>query len=281
MSSTTARWQFSPANTRSLRLLVSAAVGLTVGPLVGFVALLSTTLVARGGSGVLLVVLALAVALGVGSGRALLALASGDVSTRLHDDTRALSRRWLVGSVSAGAVLGYTGLRWTDVGLALSVGSVVTGFGLLVAGAGLRSEGVIDPDAGTVEYRGDTVPFEAIQRVRSRRIGGFVPAIVRYHAGRVGPSTPRVLVFSVDAFETLESSRASHANTPDDASQSSARPTPFAVRAVAASFGLACLAVGPVLWVVLHPGGGRLIAGYLGVFGLLFGGLFLRYAILV
>jgi hypothetical protein len=240
------------------------------------------TLVERGGSGVALVVLlvALVVGLGVGSGRALFALASDDVSVPLHDDTRALSRRWLVGSVVVGAVLGYATLRWTGVGFSLLVGSVAVGFGLLVVGAGLRSEGAVDPGAGTVEYDGDAIPLDAVRRVRSLRFGRFVFAVVGYHAGRVGPSTPRFLVLSVDALEALESSQSSRPSPPDDASRVSTRPATTAVRVVAATFGLACLAAGPVLWLALPPNGGRLLAGYLGVFGLLFGGLFLRYAVL-
>lgn len=278
MSSTIVRWRFSPANTRSLRLLACAAVGLTVGPVVGLVTLLSTVFVARGGSGV--VIVAPLVALVVGSGRALLALASDDVPAPLHDDTRALSRRWLVGSVVVGAVLGYTGLRWTDVGVALPLGSAVAGFGLLAVGAGLRSEGVVDLGAGTVEYVDDAVLLDAVRRVRSLRFGRFVLVIVGYHAGRVWPSTPRLLVLSADALEALESSGSSRPDVPDDTSRVATRPAPTAVRVVAAALGLACLAAGPVLWLALPPDGGRLLAGCLGLFGLLFGGLFLRYAVL-
>jgi hypothetical protein len=276
------QWRFDPATTRPLRLLVYAAVGLAVGPLVGFVALLSTTLAAGGGAGVALVaiVLALVVGLGVGSGRMLFTLASDDVPTPLHGDTGALSRRWLVGSVLVGATLEYATFLLTDLGLCLLVGSAVTGFCLLVVGAGLQSEGAVDPDAGTIEYGGDAIPLGAVRRVRSLRFGRFVLAVVGYHAGRVGPSTPRLLVLSAEALEALDSSRTSHAS---DRDRGGTRPvptaTPTATRAVAAAFGLACLAAGPILWLALPPDGGRLVAVYLGVFGLFFGGLFLRYAV--
>jgi hypothetical protein len=79
-------------------------------------------------------------------------------------------------------------------------------------------------------------------------------------------------VVSADALSAVESARASH-DTPDDGERAST-----AVRAVAGTVGLACLAAGPLLWLLLPTGNGRVVAAYLGGFGLLFGAVFLRYA---
>lgn len=276
MPSTVVRWRFSPTATRSLRLLVYAAVGLVVGPVVGFVGLVLPTLL-REDAGILLLVVALFVGLGVGSGRALVGLASGELSTPIHEDVRALSRRWVAGAVLTAAGLTVWGFRATGVGLELLAGSVVTGFLALVMGAGLRTDGVVDCDGGTLTYRGHTVPLDAVRRVRSVRVGPFMLALLRYHDASVGPSTPRFVVCSTAARQAIASVRSSDSAT--TAPEAEDYATPIAVRLVAATFGLGCLAVGPLLWVGLSAGGSRFLAVYLGLFGLLFGALFVRYAL--
>ncbi|AUV80425.1 hypothetical protein C2R22_01095 [Salinigranum rubrum] len=192
------RWRFGPATTRSLRLLVYAAVGLTAGPVLGLLALVGATLV-RSGVDVALfaLVLALVVGLGVGSGRAVFAL--GSAPPEVHEMVRALSRWGVAGGVLFGASLALVGLRWTEFGLELLVGSVVAGFAALVVGAGLQSEGVVDREGGTLEYGGHTVPLDAVRRVHARGVGPFVLAFLAYHAGHVGASTPRFAVLSSEA----------------------------------------------------------------------------------
>ena len=266
------RWRFSPATTRSLRFLVYAAVGLTVGPVLGLLALVGATLV-RSGVGVALfaLVLALVVGLGVGSGRALFAL--GSAPPEVHETVRALSRWGVTGGVLLGAGVSLWGLSRTGVGFELLVGSVVAGFAALVVGAGLQSEGVVDGEEGTLEYGGHTVPLDAVRRVHAGRVGRFVLALLTYHAGQVGASAPRFVVLSSEAVATVRRSAGASV-----AESTTGERAPTAVRGVAAVFGIACLAVAPVLWFVLPPEG-RLFAGYLGVFGLLFGVVFVRYAV--
>lgn len=273
----TVEWEFSPATTRPLRLLVYTAVGLGVGPVCGLVVLVGATLVGSGGveTALFVLVLALFVGLGVGSGRALFAL--GDAPPEVHETVRVLSRGGVVASVLLGTGLGVVGLRWTDVGFELVVGGVVAGFVALVVGAGLQSEGVVDGDTGELTYAGHTVPVDAIRRVRSWRLGRFVVMVVTYHPGRVGASTPRFVVCSEAARDAV-STGVARATPDDDTAVEEGTRAPRAVRAVAAAFGLACLAAGPVLWVLVPPDG-RLFAGYLGLFGLLFGALFVRYAV--
>jgi hypothetical protein len=234
------------------------------------------TIVGRGDAALVALVVALVAAFGVGSGRALFALAS-DETTGLHEDVRALSRPWLVTAVLAGAAVGVPLVRRVDGGLWSLAVLVTAGLAALVVGAGLRSEGTVDPAEGTVEYDGRTIPLGAVRQVYSWTVGPFVLLVVRYHRGHVGPSTPRLLVVSAAALDAVESARrsASTGTTPD----AGARAAPTAVRVVAAVFGLASLAVGPALWLLLPPGAGRPVAAYLGVFGLLFGALFLRYAL--
>lgn len=279
-SADSVQWRFTTANSRPLRALSYLAVGLVVGPLLGFLAIVGSV-VAQDDPGrlLLVVVLAVVVGLGVGSGRALFGLANAP--PEVHETVRALSRRGVLGSVLTGAAVVLVGLRWTEVGLGVLVGCVGAGLGALVVGAGLQSEGAVDRAERTVEYGSHTVSVDAIRTVRSIRVGAVAVALVRYLPGRVGPSTPRVFVLSGDGLDAVESMRADGVRT--DAVQSGEseelKSTPTAVRLVAGTFGVACVAVGPALWFVLPPGTGRLLAGYLGVFGLLFGALFLRYAV--
>jgi hypothetical protein len=267
------RWRFSPATTNSLRLLVYATVGLTVGPVLGLVGLVGATLVSANdvGFALLVLVLAVVVGLGVGSGRALFAL--GNAPPEVHETTDALSKRAVVGSVLAGMGLGLWGLQWTDFGLVVLGGSLLTGVAALVVGAGLRTEGVVDCDAGELRYGGHTIPLDAIRRIHTRQLGPFALGVCNYHAGQVGPSTPRWVVLSAAAVEALRA-----AATGDAPAEAAAERAPTAVRAIAAVFGLGCLALGPLLWTVL-PADGRLFAAYLGLFGILFGVVFLRYAL--
>lgn len=282
MPSTVVRWRFTPETTRSVRLLVYAAVGLTVGPWLALVSLVGATLVAGGGVGAALLafVLALVVGVGVGSGRAVFAL--GKAPPGVHETVRALSRWGVVASVGVGAGVCLAGLLWTDVGFAILAGVVVVGFGCLSVSAGLRTDGVVDCDTGELSYAGNTIPLDAVRRLRTWRLGPFVFAVVSYHRGQVGPSTPRWLVCSGEAHDAIESVRATmDERDTDDTGETEAEGTtaaPRAVRWVAAAFGVGCLLAGPVLWFLVPPEG-RLVAGYLGVFGLLFGVLFVRYAV--
>jgi hypothetical protein len=257
-------------------VFVSLAVGLVCGPVVGFVGLVLWALARSHGADLLLLVVVLLLGLGVGSGRALVALRSDELSTGVHEDTRAL---FPLAAAAVAVVAGFAfwALTRTDVGLSLLAGCVVTGMVMLVVGAGLRSEGLVDTRTGVLEYGGTTVPVGAVRRIRSVQVGRLVFAVVGYHAGRTGPSTPRFLVLPADGLAAVERARTSTFDADDPAPDPDAHTVSSAVRAVATMFGLACLAAGPVLWLALPPGG-RFVAAYLGVFGLLFGALFLRYA---
>lgn len=287
MSSTVVHWRFSPATVRSLRVLVYAAVGLTVGPFLGFVVLLLTVLAREGGGGLAALVVALVVAFGVGSGRVVFALASDEVSTTAHEDTRALSRAWLVASALAGAGLGSWGLLRAGAGFGLVVGCVVAGFLLLAVGAGLRTEGRVDTGERTLEYDGVTVPLDAVRRVRSKRVGRFCFALVSYHRGRVGPSAPRWVALSTEARDVVESARRSGGGDGDGRVANPAEDVhsaPRAVRWVAAAFGVGCLATGPGLWHLLSATGSApafttSLVAFGGALGAVFGAVFLRYAL--
>jgi hypothetical protein len=243
------------------------------------------TLVAGGGVGaaLLVFVLALVVVVGVGSGRAVFAL--GKAPLDVHETVRALSRWGVVASIGIGTGVCLAGLLLTDVGFVILGGTVVVGFGCLSVSAGLRTTGVVDRDAMELSYAGHTIPLNAVRRTDTRRLGPFVFALVRYHRGRVGPSTPRWLVCSVEAHDAIESVRASmderdeaETDGQTETETEATNATPRTVRWVAAAFGVGCLLVGPVLWLLV-PSEGRLFAGYLGIFGLLFGALFVRYAL--
>lgn len=278
------RWRFTPATVRSLRLLVYAAVGLTVGSWLAFVGLVGATLVTGGGVGaaLLVLVLALIVGVGVGSGRAVFAL--GKAPPEVHETVRALSRWGVAASVGVGAGVGLVGLLWTDSGITILAGTVVAGFACLSVSAGLRTAGVVSLDTGELAYGGHTIPLGAVRRLYARRLGPFVFAVVSYHRGRVGPSTPRWVVTSVAARDAIESVRAStdERDGADTETTDGADATPRAVRWIAAAFGVGCLLTGPVLWLAL-AGGNHYFATFLGLFatafGLLFGFVFLRYAL--
>lgn len=285
MPSTVVHWRFSPATVRSLRVLVYAAVGLTVGPFLGFVALLLTVLARDGGVGLTTLVVALVVAFGVGSGRVVFALASDEVPTTAHEGTRALSRAGLGVSTLAGAGLVCWGLLRADAGFGLVVGCVAVGFVLLVVGAGLRTEGQVDTGERTLEYGGATVPLDAVRRVRAKRVGRFCFALVTYHRGQVGPSAPRWVVLSAEAHDAVESARTSETGAEhEEEPTGDVHTTPRAVRWVATVLGIGCLAAGPGLWLLLSAAGSSpvfttFLVVFGGALGVVFGAVFLRYAL--
>lgn len=173
-----------------------------------------------------------------------------------------------LGSVLGAAVLLGSARVHPDGPFVLFVASCVP----LVLTAGFPTTGRASPDGETVVVDGTELPLEALDGYRVLQAGGVVVCWLSYPRG--APSAPRVVAVPVDAFESLAPvlERASSAKT-QEASRIG-RPQ----RTAAATLGVALLAVGPVLWVVLPGGGGRLLALYAGLlFGLL-GGLLLWYA---
>jgi hypothetical protein len=175
MSPPAARWRFTLATVRQLRLVVYIAVALTVGPVVRFLGVVLATL-ASGNVGTFVV--AVVVGLGIESGRTLFALTGDDTASVVDSDVRARSRRWLATSALVGAAVTVGVLLRREQGVALWVGSFVVGLVVLAVGAGLRSEGSVDGRAGVPTYDGGTIPLDARRDVDSIRMGRFVLALV-------------------------------------------------------------------------------------------------------
>jgi hypothetical protein len=121
----------------------------------------------------------------------------------------------------------------------------------------------VDPETETLVVDGTEVPVDAVQGFRTARIGTFVICWLSYSRGM--PSTPRVIVVPSEVFEPVR-------QLIDRVSESAKRePSKIdrSERIIASLFGLGMISIGPVLWILLPPGDGQLVALYAGaMFGL-------------
>lgn len=275
MSTTAVSWRRTPETSLALRLTVYAAVGSLVGPVVALVVGVAGLLV-RTGSVELLLLVAVVTLVGVGLANrgALLAARSEDVrGGQEHRDTRALSRRALAAAVVVGAGAAAT-IQQVDPSAVVLL--VASGFGWLVLGTGLRTEGEVRD--GTLHADRREVSLSALAGVRHLRTGPRVWLWLSYEPGTVGATAPRLLSVPVAAYADVEAAFEWGIGA-DAEVEASGRQASTAVRVVAVGFGLAFLAAGPVLWLALPAGEGAVVALYAGSLGGLFGLVFLWYAL--
>jgi hypothetical protein len=179
------------------------------------------------------------------------------------------SRRGLVVGSVLGAIvlLGSTRLH-PDAPFVVFVASWVP----LVLTAGFPMSGHVDPETETLVVDGTEVPVDAVQGFRRVRIGAFVICWLSYLRG--SPSAPRIIVLPSGSFESVSQLV--------DRASGSAEREPSTIdrteRVVASLFGLGMVAIGPVLWIILPPGDGQLVALYAGALFGLFGIVLLWYA---
>jgi len=179
------------------------------------------------------------------------------------------SRRGLaVGSV-LGAIIMYGSVRLhPNAPFVVFVASWIP----LVLTAGFPTSGQADLETETLAVDGTEVPLDGVRRFRAAPVGRFVVCWLSYSRGM--PSAPRVIVVPSGSFEPVS-------QLIDRVSDSTERePSTInrSERLIASLFGLGLVAIGPVLWILLPPGDGQLVALYAGAMFGLFGIVLLWYA---
>jgi len=182
---------------------------------------------------------------------------------------RRYSRRGLaVGSV-LGAIILYGSVRLhPNAPFVVFVASWIP----LVLTAGFPTSGRADLETETLVVDGTEVPLDGVRRFRAAPVGTFVVCWLSYSRGM--SSAPRVIVVPSETFESVSQliGRASESTEPEPSTIN--RPE----RIIASLFGLGMVTIGPVLWILLPPGDGQLVALYAGAMFGLFGIVLLWYA---
>jgi hypothetical protein len=253
----------------SLRYVAAgAAVG--VGFLLGAGVLLLVRRALREGAYDRLVAILLGLALLPLTGRALLGIRATETPT-----ADSLRRRPLLLAGGVWALVLAVTLQWRPLAVvALLAGAV----GLWVVAAVCRTQGRLDPAAGTLTYGSRTAPLDGLDGTRRLPLGPVSVYWLDFARGSVGSGVPRVLVVPrrVDSDVSAVLGRA--AATEGVTSVSGAAGD--AERAVAATLGLGFLVAGPVAWLVLPASAdATLVTGYLTLLGLPFAVVLLRYAL--
>ena len=203
-----------------------------------------------------------------------------------------LAQRWFLPAVAEADVVESLSGRYSRRGVALAsvVGAAalyasllvhpVAPFVLFVASwvpfalvARFPTEGCADPDEGVLVVDGDRVPLEAVRSYRAFPFGRFALCWVSYARGV--SRAPRTLVVTGESLDRVRSLLDGGATRERDAGDASG--TGAAQRRILTAFGVAFVAVGPALWVLL-PSEGAVLAFYAGALFGAFGAVFLWYA---
>jgi len=141
----------------------------------------------------------------------------------------------------------------------------------LVLTAAFPTSGHADLVAKTLVVDETEIPLQEVKTFRSISMGAFAVCWVRYTRG--SPTAPRIVALPSDYVDAV-------ANLIGAVPESSEERSTIdrAERIVAGLFGLGMVAIGPLLWLVLPPGDGQVIALYAGAMFGLFGVLLLWYA---
>jgi hypothetical protein len=217
-----------------------------------------------------LLVLVLALALLLLTGRALLGIRAVGAPTDVS-----LRRRPLLVAGGAWALVLAAVLRWRPLAaVALLAGAA----GLWVVAAACRTRGRLDPAAGTLTYGGRTFPLAGLDGVRRVPLGPVSVYWLDFARGSVGGGVPRTVVVPRRVDDDVRAALDAAAVEWSDATATAGAGR--AERTVAATLGLGFLLAGPVAWVLLPAGGdATLVTGYLTLLGLPFAVLLLRYAL--
>ena len=179
------------------------------------------------------------------------------------------SRRGLAAGSVLGAIIMYGSARLhPNAPFVVFVASWIP----LVLTAGFPTSGQTDLETETLVVDGTGVPLDGVRSFRAVPVGTFVVCWLSYSRGM--PSAPRVIVVPSGSFEPISQliGRASDSTEPKPSTIN--RPE----RIISSLFGLVMVAIGPVLWVLLPPGDGHLVALYAGAMFGLFGIILLWYA---
>lgn len=276
----TVEWAHTAADSRLLRTLVAASLGVVVGmPLCA--AVVATALAAgsllAGEFGVALAILfALALA-AVRIAPHFVAFRNDEAaeSWPLHGAIRGLGRRGLAAASLFGLGVVWVGLRLGDLGF------FVVAFGTIavpmVAVSVLTSEGELDPESGTLTYCGTDVDLSALAGFRRIALGSLVVYRFSYVRGAMSPFTPRFVVVPV----AVDGSLRAAVERGVAAEPGEYEPPNRAIRATLAVFGFGFFAFAAFLLTVEptspNPRGGAVLV-YAALVTAVFGVLFLSLA---
>ena len=192
------------------------------------------------------------------------------VATDLADPlwNRYSQRGLIVGSVGGALVLLISAQLHPLGPFAVFIASWVP----VILTAGFPTSGRVDRTRGTLVVDDTEVPLGAVSAFRTLSIGAFTVCWLSYTRGV--PTAPRIITLPsghLDVVSVL-------IETAPDTSKRERSSIDRTERLIFALFGLGMVALGPVLWLLLPPGDGQVVALYAGAMFGLFGAILLWYA---
>jgi hypothetical protein len=141
----------------------------------------------------------------------------------------------------------------------------------LVLTAAFPTSGHADPAAGTLVVDDTEVPLDAVSEFRAVSVGTFAVCWLSYTRGV--PTAPRIILLPPNYVDVV----AELIETGTDSSTRGRSTIDRTERLIAGLFGLGMVALGPILWLLLPPGEGQVVALYAGAMFGLFGMMLLWY----
>ena len=200
------------------------------------------------------------------SRRYLPALFETDLSTTFFE--RFSRRELLVGSLLGALTLLGSAQVHSSAPFAVFIGSWIP----LVLTAAFLTNGHADLVAKTLVADETELLLEAVRTFRVMSMGTFTVCWLSYTRG--APTAPRIVVLPSDYVDAVAKLLETGPESPNEDRSTINRGE----RTVAGLFGLGMIAIGPLLWLILPPGDGQVIALYAGAMFGLFGVMLLWYA---
>lgn len=198
--------------------------------------------------------------------RYLLALLATDLIDSLW---KRYSRRGLIIGSVVGAVVLLTSAQLHPMApFAVFIASWVP----VILTAAFPTSGHVDRMAGTLVVDDTEVPLGAVSAFRTLSMGTFTVGWLSYTRGV--PTAPRLIKLPSDHLDVVSTL----IETGPDTSKRERSSIDRTERLIFALFGLGMVALGPVLWLILPPGDGQVVALYAGAMFGLFGTMLLWYA---
>lgn len=138
--------------------------------------------------------------------------------------------------------------------------------------AAFPTSGYVDRTEGTLVVDDTEVPLGAVSAFRTLSMGTFTVGWLSYTRGV--PTAPRIVKLPSDYLDVVSAL----IETEPDTSKREHSSVDRTERLIFALFGLGMVALGPVLWLILPPGDGQVVALYAGAMFGLFGMMLLWYA---
>jgi hypothetical protein len=142
----------------------------------------------------------------------------------------------------------------------------------IILTAGFPTSGSVDQSEETLIIDKTEVPVNAVKTFRTVSMGTFAVCWLSYTRGV--PTAPRIIILPSSSLDIVSNllEKSSDTSTRDRST------TDRTERLITVLFGLGMVALGPVLWLILPPGDGQVVALYAGAMFGLFGVILLWYA---